>query len=356
MTPQWHQLTLTTQSLAGQAASPGDRVAVSIVSPCYNEEGSLCELHRRVSRVCQDTARGGYEIVLVDDGSKDATWPLIKAISAQDPHVVSVKLARNYGHQLALSAGLSLCSGERILIIDADLQDPPELLPEMMALMDRGADVVFGQRRSRAGETAFKKVTASLFYRILSRLIDIQIPMDTGDFRLISRRTLDVLNHMPEQHRFIRGMIGWIGLQQVPILYDRQSRFAGETNYPVAKMLRFAIDAITGFSIRPLRAASYFGIFFGAVGMLLLAYSLIRWFLNETIQGWTSIMATVTIIGSVQLMMLGIMGEYLGRLYTEAKHRPLYVIEEIEHAQLAHDAAKGPAVVGARSAVLSAEL
>jgi glycosyltransferase involved in cell wall biosynthesis len=265
----------------------------------------------------------------VNDGSSDATWPLIRALAAGDDHVVGVNLSRNYGHQLALSAGLTICRGRRILIIDADLQDSPELLPEMTRLMDAGADVVYGQRRTRSGETWLKTTTASWFYRLLGNFIDIDIPRDTGDFRLMSRRALDILLQMPEQHRFIRGMVSWIGLNQVPLLYDRNPRFAGTTQYRFPKMIRFAIDAVTGFSIRPLRIASYLGITFGLVGALLLVYTAVGILLNRTVEGWASLMTTVVILGSAQLLMLGVIGEYIGRIYTEAKRRPLFVIESV---------------------------
>jgi dolichol-phosphate mannosyltransferase len=306
---------------------------LSVVAPCYNEAESVPELHRRVSRVCQDQLGDAYEIVLINDGSSDGTWPAILALTERDPHVVGVNLARNYGHQLALSAGLSICSGQRILIIDSDLQDPPELLPQMMSLMDEGVDVVYGQRESRLGESWFKRASAAAFYRVLRRLVDIDIPMDTGDFRLISRRALDILNSMPEQHRFIRGMVSWIGLDQRPLLYQRQKRFAGETGYPLGRMIRFAGDAITGFSIRPLKAAIHFGVLFGLGALAMLIYTLYAWLMGHTIEGWTSLMTVVLLLGSVQLLVMGVFGEYLGRLYMESKRRPLYVIERIAVGQ-----------------------
>jgi dolichol-phosphate mannosyltransferase len=253
----------------------------------------------------------------------------MRDLAGIDPHVIGVNLSRNHGHQLALTAGLSLCRGRRVLIIDADLQDPPELLAEMMARMDAGADVVFGQRRARAGETAFKTGTAALFYRLLRRLVDVEIPADTGDFRLISRRALDVLNAMPEQFRFIRGMVSWIGLRQEALLYDRAQRAAGETKYPLWKMLRFAVDAITSFSIVPLRLAAALGVMLGLGSGSLMSYALGSWLSGHTVSGWTSLMMVVLIVGSAQLMVLGVFGEYLGRLYMEAKRRPLFVIDSV---------------------------
>ena len=246
---------------------------VSVVSPCYNEEESLHELYRRLTEVCEAEVGDDYEIVLVDDGSSDKTRPIIREFCDSDSHVVGVLLSKNHGHQLALSAGLQACLGERVLIIDADLQDPPELLGDMNKLMDEGADVVYGQRRSRQGESQIKKVTALAFYRLLNSLVETKIPLDTGDFRLMSRRAVDELNLMPEHNRFIRGMVSWIGFRQVPLLYDREERFAGETKYPLRKMIRFAIDAISGFSIVPLRLASYLGFVGSLIGLFFLGYT-----------------------------------------------------------------------------------
>lgn len=311
-------------------AAPGDNSPeLSVVIPCYNEFDNLEELRHRVTNACRGACGGSYEIVLGNDGSRDATWQKILSIAESDEQVVGLNLSRNYGHQIALSAGLMIARGRRILIIDADLQDPPELLSQMMERMDSGADVVFGQRMSRAGESTFKKLSASVFYRLLDRLIDIRIPLDTGDFRLISRRALDVLNSMPEQHRFIRGMVSWIGLRQEPIHYERSARFAGETKYPISKMVRLAFDAITGFSTQPLRIASYLGFLTGTLGICLLIYTLSRWMTGNVIEGWTSLMVVVVTLTSAQLFVLGIMGEYIGRLFIEAKRRPLFVIDEI---------------------------
>lgn len=305
---------------------------MSVVIPCYNEEDNLEELHRRVGSICHATVGDAYEFVLVNDGSKDGTWQRLASLAEDDPHVVAVNLSRNHGHQLALSAGLHVCRGQRILIMDADLQDPPELLPQMMARMDAGADVVYGQRIRRQGETAFKKLTAALFYRLLSHLADVDIPVDTGDFRLMSRRALDVLNSMPENHRFIRGMVSWIGFRQEALPYERPARFSGKTKYSLFKMVSFALDAITGFSVRPLRFASYLGGGCGLAGLLLLIYVLKSWLAGNTVQGWTSLVAVVLVMGSGQLLVAGVIGEYLGRLYIESKRRPLFIIQEIRTA------------------------
>jgi polyisoprenyl-phosphate glycosyltransferase len=310
------------------ASSANGAPWLSVVAPCYNEQAGLTEFHRRVSAVCQAIGKS-YEIVLVNDGSRDRTWEKLTELSALDPHVVAIDLARNHGHQLALTAGLSICRGERVLIIDADLQDPPELLPEMLAVQATGADVVYGQRRHRAGESTFKLVTAAVFYRMIGWLSDIPIPRDTGDFRLMSRRALDVLMQMPERHRFIRGMVSWIGFVQKPVMYDRDPRFAGVTNYPVSKMLKLAIDAVTAFSIKPLRLAVYLGLLCAVASFVVMAYALYSWLFLTAVPGWTSSMVGMTLIGGVQLIVLGIMGEYLGRLYDQSKGRPLFIIRDV---------------------------
>ena len=305
-------------------------LTLSIVVPCYNEEACLQELHARLSRTATSVAGDDYEIVLVNDGSRDRSWEIMRELAAIDHHVVAVNLSRNHGHQLALTAGLDLCSGERILIIDADLQDPPELLPQMMEEMDRRqADVVYAVRRARAGETAFKRATAKLFYRLLSKLAEIEIPLDTGDFRLMSRRALGALLSLPEQARFIRGMVAWVGFRQVPIAYERAERHAGQTQYPLAKMMRLALDAVTGFSTAPLRFASHIGLWLVAASVLLVAYIAFAFLTGRAIQGWTSLMLVVVVLGAVQMFVLGMIGEYLGRLYIEAKRRPLYIVSEI---------------------------
>jgi len=303
---------------------------LSIVVPCFNEEACLRPLHERLGAAARAAVGEDYEIVLVNDGSKDASWAMMRGMAAEDDHVVAVNLSRNHGHQLALTAGLDLCHGETILIIDADLQDPPELLGDMMrAMREQGADVVYGVRKSRSGETAFKRATAHGFYRLLSRATEVDIPVDTGDFRLMSRRALDALLAMPEQARFIRGMVAWIGFRQVPFVYDRQERLAGETKYPLKKMLRFAFDALTGFSSAPLKLASHVGLALSAGSLILILYIAYAWAAGRNIPGWTSLMLIVVIIGAVQMFVLALMGEYIGRLYNEAKGRPLYIVQEV---------------------------
>jgi glycosyltransferase involved in cell wall biosynthesis len=304
--------------------------ALSIVVPCFNEEACLPSLHQRLTSAARESAGEDYEIVLVNDGSRDGSWAVMSELAAKDPHLVAVNLSRNHGHQLALTAGLDLCRGETVLIIDADLQDPPELLAPMMETMrNERADVVYGVRKSRAGETHFKRATAHGFYRLLSRATEVDIPVDAGDFRLISRRALDVLLSMREQARFIRGMVAWIGFRQVPFLYDRQKRLAGDTKYPFGKMLRFALDALTGFSSAPLKLASHAGLALAAGSVLIILYILAGWLSGHSVPGWTSLMLVVVVLGAVQMFVLALMGEYIGRLYNEAKQRPLYIVQEI---------------------------
>jgi dolichol-phosphate mannosyltransferase len=303
---------------------------LSIVVPCFNEEACLAELHQRLGSAARKAVDDDYELVLVNDGSRDASWPMMQKLAADDPHVVAINLSRNHGHQLALTAGLDLSRGGTILIIDADLQDPPELLSAMLQTMrEQDADVVYGVRQSRAGETAFKRVTAHGFYRLLSRATEVDIPLDAGDFRLMSRRALDALLAMPEQARFIRGMVAWIGFRQVPFAYDRAERFAGETKYPLRKMMRFAFDALTGFSSAPLKLASHAGLLLSVGSVLLVLYISWAWLSGQSIQGWTSLMLVVVVLGAVQMFVLALMGEYIGRLYNEAKRRPLYIVQEV---------------------------
>ena len=306
------------------------RPALSVVVPCYNEAKCLELLHARVTNAAQAAVGDDYEIVFVNDGSKDASWPVMQRLAAADPRFVAINLSRNHGHQLALTAGLDLCAGEQIMIIDADLQDPPELLVDMRATMAaEQADVVYAVRRKREGETFFKKLTAAAFYRVLDRVTDTPIPLDTGDFRLMSRRALDAFLSLSEQARFIRGMVAWIGFRQVPFLYDRAERHAGESKYPLAKMIRFALDAVTGFSTAPLRFASHAGLALTGASLLLFVYIAIGFFTGSAVQGWTSTMLVVVLLGAVQMFVLGMIGEYLGRLYVESKRRPLYLVADV---------------------------
>lgn len=301
---------------------------LSVVVPCFNEQDVLEELRKRLVAACEKCVGDDFEVILVDDGSTDTTADMLRQFSTEDSRFASIFLARNHGHQLALTAGLSVVSGQRIMVIDADLQDPPELLSEMMAKMDEGYDVVYGQRRSRAGETAFKKSSARGFYRLFKSMAEIDMPLDTGDFRLMSRRVSDILADMPERDRFIRGMVSWIGFKQAGVVYDREERFAGSSKYPFRKMTRFASDAITGFSVIPLKIATWLGFLLAGFAMAVLVYTLWSWATGNIVSGWTSLMVIVLLIGSFQMVTLGILGEYVGRLYMQSKKRPLFIIKE----------------------------
>jgi glycosyltransferase involved in cell wall biosynthesis len=308
---------------------PG-RMFLSIVVPCCNEEEGLREFHRQMTGAARASCGEKFELILVDDGSTDDTWKLINQLSAEDRNVVAVRLSRNHGHQLALTAGLSTVRGDFVLVIDADLQDPPELLGPMYEMMVReDADVVYGLRRSRAGESPFKRKSAEAFYRLLARLTRVQIPVDTGDFRLMSRRISDQVVQMPEHDRFIRGMVAWLGFKQVAYEYDRKPRFAGATKYPLFKMIGFAADALISFSMVPLRIATYMGALLTTVLTVVGIASLISWILSGTVPGWTSLTLLLVMISSVQLLVLGLIGEYVGRTYIQSKNRPLFMISHI---------------------------
>ncbi|MCC0019203.1 MAG: glycosyltransferase family 2 protein [Rhodobiaceae bacterium] len=303
---------------------PPEKSSISIVAPCYNEELVLDEFLSRTHAAGNATGFD-YEIILVDDGSVDGTWGKIDAAAKTEPRVRGLRLFRNHGHQLALSAGLHEASGDFILTIDADLQDPPELLGDMIALMRaQEADVVYGKRRSRAGETRFKLWTAHIFYRVLRAMTAVDIPSDTGDFRLMRRDVVYILNAMPERHRFIRGMVAWIGGRQIPIHYDRDPRFAGQTKYPLRKMIRFSIDAITSFSRYPLTLAIYVGAGMGALSFFLGLWSIVSYFFLNTTAGWTSLMTVVTLQFTLVFFCIGMIGEYVGRVFESNQNRPLF--------------------------------
>jgi polyisoprenyl-phosphate glycosyltransferase len=302
--------------------------SLAVVIPCFNEEGNLRETHRRVSgAIAQVTER--YEIVYVDDGSRDDTPNILRQIQAEDPHVRVVFLARNFGHQHAVTAGLAHAGSEAVVIIDADLQDPPEVVADMVRRWEEGYEVVYGVRVDREGETRFKLLTASLFYRLIRWLSDTEIPLDTGDFRLLDRKVVDAIVAMPERDRFIRGMVSWVGYRQIGVPYRRAPRFAGETKYSFSKMLRFAIDGILSFSIKPLRLSTLMGFVSAGLALIVICYALIlRLFTQGWVPGWTALMIAVLFLGGAQLISLGIIGEYIGRLYGEAKRRPLYLVRE----------------------------
>ncbi|CAK6712665.1 Putative bactoprenol glucosyl transferase GtrB-like. Putative phage encoded seroconversion system [Vibrio harveyi] len=304
-------------------------IDISVVIPCFNESECIDELYLRLTQSLSMLTEVSYEIIFINDGSKDDTWDKLTRISTLNENITAINLSRNYGHQIALTAGLKQSRGEATLIIDADLQDPPELLSSMLDKMKEGFDVVYGKRTERDGESTFKKVSASLFYRFLNQMSETKIPRDTGDFRLISRRALDALLLMDEENRFIRGMVSWIGFPQSELLYSREARFSGETKYPLKKMMRLAIDAITSFSTKPLKLASKIGFTLAFFGIIFIIKVVIDWHIGNVVTGWSSLMATILFIGSAQMFVLGIIGEYLGRVYTEAKNRPLYIIQEI---------------------------
>jgi dolichol-phosphate mannosyltransferase len=306
-------------------------LALSIVVPCFNEEMGLPELIRRCCDSAEAAVGKEYELILVDDGSTDGTWKAITSEISRHPNIVAMRLSRNYGHQVALTAGLSAVGGSIVLVIDADLQDPPELLDGMLNVMrDSGADVVYGQRRSRTGETWFKMATARVFYRLLEHSTDILIPVDTGDFRLMSRRIADIVAQMPERDRFIRGMVASVGFRQVPFLYDRQERFAGATKYPLLKMIRFAADAFLGYSMVLLRFSSIaaFSMLLALIGVS--AYSIYAWVEGQVVPGWTSLMISIMVVSFFQLIALSVIGEYVGRIYLSTKNRPLFIIDAVE--------------------------
>jgi len=302
---------------------------LSIVAPCYNEADGLPAFVERMTAAAEACVGEAYELILVNDGSRDQTWSCIQAMALRYASVVGVNLSRNHGHQLAVTAGLTLVRGERVLVIDADLQDPPELLGPMLARLHEGFDVVYGRRRTRASESRFKLATASAFYRLLASLSEVSIPRDTGDFRLMSRRIVDRLNAMPEQDRFLRGMVAWLGGAQTEILYDRDARHAGETGYTLRKMVHLAVTGLTGFSTAPLKMAVVLAFLGMALAAAIVVYALVGFFVGHVAPGWTSLALIMAFFGVGQLGCLAIMGAYLGRIYMQVKGRPLFLIDEV---------------------------
>ncbi len=301
----------------------------SIIAPIFNEQENLPELYRRVSGVMELTG-DPWELILIDDGSRDSSNSIIRGLAQKDARVRPVIFARNFGHQIAVTAGLDYSRGRAVVIIDADLQDPPELILEMIKKWRDGYEVVYAVRAEREGETWFKTFTASFFYRMISRITDVNIPLDTGDFRLMDRKVVNVLNSMRERHRFLRGMSAWVGFRQVGVNYKRAARFAGETKYPFRKMLRLALNAITGFSYLPLQLATYLGFIAAAASVIAIPVVVILRLVGEQqpFLGQATTLIAVLFLGGVQLMSLGILGEYIGRIYDEVKGRPLYVVSD----------------------------
>jgi len=302
---------------------------ISVIVPLYNEELVIREMYTKLTEVMQGTGLS-YEVLLVDDGSEDQTRRLAREICATDRHIKLLCLSRNFGHQFAITAGMDRSAGKAVVVIDADLQDPPEVIPRMIDKWQEGYQVVYGVREKREGERWFKLITASLFYRVLKRLTAVEIPVDTGDFRLVDRHALNEFMSMRERARFIRGMISWVGFKQTEVRYVRHERFAGETKYPFTKMLKFAIDGLLSFSQAPLKLASGMGILSAGVSLLFIIYAFVikAFFPEQAIPGWSSIFSAILFIGGVQLICLGVLGEYIGRIYEEIKQRPLYIIQE----------------------------
>jgi dolichol-phosphate mannosyltransferase len=304
-------------------------ITYSIIAPIYNEFDNIPELYNRVSKIMDSTGEP-WELVLIDDGCTDGSTDRIRDLAVKDGRVRPVIFARNFGHQIAVTAGMDYARGDAVVIIDADLQDPPEVILELAKKWKDGYEVVYAVRAEREGETKFKLWTASLFYRLIYRITDVKIPLDTGDFRLIDRKVVDVMKGMREKHRFLRGMGAWVGFRQVGVEYKRAARFSGETKYPFKKMLRLAINAITGFSYFPLQLATYFGFISAGLAILAIPVIVTLRLAGEThfFEGQTTTLVAVLFLGGVQLISLGILGEYIGRIYDEAKGRPLYIVRE----------------------------
>ena len=303
---------------------------LSIIIPMYYEEKVVNECYKRLKQMVEKLKGYDYELIFVNDGSKDNTLNLLEEIAKNNNKVKIISFSRNFGHQAAVTAGLKYATGDAIVIIDADLQDPPEKIPEMLKLWEQGYEVIYAKRKSRKGESAFKLLTAKMFYNTLDALSDVEIPKDTGDFRLVDRKVVNTINEMPEHNKFLRGLFSWVGYKQIPFEYERQERFAGKTKYPLKKMLKLASDGIISFSTKPLKLVGYVGIVSILLSLIILIYSLVSFAfnLNNLTAGWTSIMVTVTFFAGVQLLSIWIISEYIGRIYDESKNRPQYIIDK----------------------------
>lgn len=304
-------------------------IKYSVVIPLYNEEEVFAECYKQV-KIVMDQADDNYEIIFVNDGSRDKTPNMVREVCKNDSNIKFIDFSRNFGHQTAITAGMDLSSGQAIVVIDADLQDPPEVILKMIEKWKEGYDVVYGKRAKREGETFFKKFTSKMFYRILNSLTNVDIPLDTGDFRLIDRKVCDALSSLPERNRFVRGLVSWVGFKQTGVEFTRHERFAGETKYPLKKMLQLAFDGITSFSNKPLRFATWTGTMVSVGSFLYLIYVLLQKIITpeKLIPGWTSLMALVLIFNGFILIFLGVLGEYIGRIYDESKARPQYIIKD----------------------------
>ncbi len=303
---------------------------ISVVIPMYNEEEVVKTSYLRIQKVLDELKQYDYEMIFINDGSKDKTLELLEEIAQNNEKVKILSFARNFGHQAAVTAGIRYVTGDAIVIIDADLQDPPELLPEMIALWEEGNEVIYGQRKSRKGESAFKLLTAKMFYNTLNALSDVEIPKDTGDFRLVDRKVIDVVNNLPEHNKFLRGLFSWVGFKQKAYRYERQERQAGKTKYPFKKMWKLATDGIISFSTKPLKIVGGLGILTIILSIGILIYSLVSYIfnLNNLAPGWTSIMVAITLFSGVQLLSIWIISEYIARIYDETRNRPEYIIDK----------------------------
>lgn len=305
------------------------KIKYSLIIPVYNEEDSLDELYNRIFDVSKNF-NGEYEIIFVNDGSQDKSIEVLKRLYANDKRIIIINLSRNFGHQVAITAGMDFASGEAVITMDSDLQDPPEVIPRLIEKWQEGFEVVYGVRDERKGESIFKKITAKIFYRILNKMSNIKIPLDTGDFRLMDKKVVDVLKEIREENRYMRGLTSWVGFSQIGIVYKRDARFAGRTKYPLGKMIKLALDAFVSFSGLPLKMATYIGFLISFLSFIYLFYILwLKIFTAELIQGWSSLITAVLFIGGIQLICLGIIGEYIGRINNEVKRRPLYVVRNI---------------------------
>ena len=307
-----------------------NRKKLSVIVPMYYEEEVAQECYDRMVTILKKLENYEYEIIFVNDGSKDKTLEILEEIASKDENVKVISFSRNFGHQAAVTAGIKEVTGDAVVIIDADLQDPPELIPDMLKYWEEGNEVIYGKRKTRKGESAFKLLTAKMFYKTLNALSDVEIPKDTGDFRLVDRKVIDVVNSMPEHNKFLRGLFSWVGFKQMPYEYERQERFAGKTKYPLKKMLKLASDGIIGFSTKPLKLVGGLGIITIIISIGILIYSLISYAfnLNQLAPGWTSIMVAITLFSGVQLLSIWIISEYIGRIYDETKQRPQYIISK----------------------------
>ncbi len=303
---------------------------ISVIVPMYYEEKVAEECYKRLTACLQKLTDYTYEIIIIDDGSKDKTLEILENIASKDDKVKVISFSRNFGHQAAVTAGLKHVSGDAIIIIDADLQDPPELIPQMIQLWEQGNEIIYAKRKKRKGESPFKLLSAKLFYQILNALSDTEIPKDTGDFRLVDRKVVDTINNMPEHNKFLRGLFSWVGYKQIPFEYEREERFAGKTKYPLRKMLKLASDGIISFSTKPLKLVGLLGFISIVISILILIYALLSYFLklNQLSAGWTSLMVAITFFAGVQLLSIWIMSEYIGRIYDETKQRPQFIINK----------------------------